>query len=63
MSNSKPPIFKGQHTMQTETQSQKIVADIVRKHQHGEADARIEALGAFALAFCALVFTIILFSI
>jgi hypothetical protein len=63
MSNSKPPIFKGQHTMQTETQSQQIVADIVRKHHNEEADACLQAFCAFVLALCALALTIILFSI
>jgi hypothetical protein len=48
--------------MNKQTRSQQIVADIVRKHQHGAADARMEALGAFALALCALVLTIVLFS-
>jgi len=49
--------------MQTETQSQKIVADIVRKHHNDEADACLQAFCAFVLALCALALTIILFSI
>jgi hypothetical protein len=48
--------------MQTETQSQKIVADIVRKHHNEEAHACLEAFCAFVLALCALALTIILFS-
>jgi hypothetical protein len=49
--------------MQTETQSQKIVADIVRKHHNEEAHACLEVFCAFVLALCALALTIILFTI
>jgi hypothetical protein len=62
MSNSKPPIFKGQHTMQTETQSQKIAARMLNKAQREADNAQIDALCALSLALCVLAFTIILFS-
>lgn len=49
--------------MNNQTRSQQIVADIVHRSQHGPADERIEALGAFALALCALILTILFFSL
>jgi len=49
--------------MNTETRSQQIVAHFMHKHQHGVSDTQVEALCAFALACCALVLTILFFSL